>query len=217
MENILLEIFNEICKYVSPKDLYSLSTVCKRYRKILWSTHSIKCQNIWKASRQRCLTYPNLPPPNGWNEDWPEQKYIWFTLLNDKCFICKDHLLEIFHDRCWEFRVNCCKDCFNKCTVSHDNTKINIPQVIYTCVPWIRRRLRRGQPIQYFWVKDIQKAYDEYKGLVNEMERQDWIVKKQRKVQRFLQEIFDYKLQDTVEITRALQARLISNNHHQRT
>ena len=122
LETIVLEVFYEICKYLSPKDLYSLSTVCKRYRKILWSTNSTRCQNVWKLSRQGCLVYPNLPPPNGWNEDWSEQKYIWYTLLNDKCFICKDCLLERFLDRYWEFRVNCCKDCFEGCTVRYYNS-----------------------------------------------------------------------------------------------
>jgi hypothetical protein len=118
MEKIPHEIFLEICIHLYVKDLYSLTLVCKLYRKILW-TKTTSIQKIWTCSRvlsfDPLLPYPLLPPPKSMSE----QEYIWFTMLADKCCICKTKIekQDLFGCRYWEFGRVCCKECIEKKTI----------------------------------------------------------------------------------------------------
>ncbi|CAJ0625757.1 10450_t:CDS:2, partial [Entrophospora sp. SA101] len=112
MKEILAEILYEICNYLTPLDLYSLSSVCKQYRKSLWSS-APKIQKIWERSRIVMLEYPNFPPPNGMSE----QEYVWFTLIADKCSICSVKLNPTFIYRYWQFKIHCC--CLLESTISN--------------------------------------------------------------------------------------------------
>ncbi|CAG8785395.1 10361_t:CDS:1, partial [Acaulospora morrowiae] len=105
------EIFIEICLHLPPQDLYSLSTVCKYFREILWST-STATQTIWKRSRIQHLSYPRLPPPF----DMSEQEYIWLTLLPKICQFCSKPYKQCLYD-VWPSRIVSCESCFRKNTI----------------------------------------------------------------------------------------------------
>ncbi|CAJ0764049.1 16780_t:CDS:2 [Entrophospora sp. SA101] len=62
------EIFIKICSYLSPSDLYSLTTVCKNYRSMLWSFTSTTTQSIWCNSREQFISHLTLPPPKDMSE-----------------------------------------------------------------------------------------------------------------------------------------------------
>src|SRR6266498_5213852 len=78
------EIFAKICEHLTPIDIFKLSTVCKQYRGFLYTSGSATSQNIWRTSRTKFLTYPELSPPQGMEEE----KYIRITNFDKSCEFC---------------------------------------------------------------------------------------------------------------------------------
>ncbi|CAG8709372.1 12064_t:CDS:1, partial [Funneliformis mosseae] len=76
------ELFMDICENLHPKDLYTLSLVCKQFRIILWS-NSTNTQQIWCNSRSKFLK-SNIKLPNSLTE----QKFIWLGFLGHNCQYC---------------------------------------------------------------------------------------------------------------------------------
>src|SRR5207253_3138678 len=71
---IPFEVLIEICDYLHPSDLYTLTTVCKRYRSLLWNKTSTTTQLIWRNSRKKYITHlSGVDPP----ERMCEQEFIW--------------------------------------------------------------------------------------------------------------------------------------------
>ena len=106
-----LTIYLRIFKYLTPQDLYSLCSVCKKLRELLW-TNKKQIQDIWKATRIRNLTYPSLPPPPTMNE----QQYIWLTLLAKRCKFCNNSYNK-FGYSVWVKREVLCSKCFSEKTL----------------------------------------------------------------------------------------------------
>src|SRR6266498_1863135 len=106
-----LAIYLRIFKYLTPQDLYSLSSVCKKFRKLLWSNKK-STQELWKSSRMHNLTYPSLPPPSNMNE----QQYIWLALLAKKCQFCNNSYNR-FGYNVWIKREVLCSKCFSEKTL----------------------------------------------------------------------------------------------------
>jgi hypothetical protein len=106
-----LTIYLQIFTYLTPQDLYSLCSVCKKFRKLLWSTKQ-SIQEIWKSSRIRYLTYPSLTPPS----DMIEQQYIWLTLLAKRCKFCNNSYNK-FGYSVWVKREVLCSKCFSERTL----------------------------------------------------------------------------------------------------
>ncbi|CAG8443044.1 6105_t:CDS:2 [Diversispora eburnea] len=105
-QTIPSEILIEICGYLHPQDLYSLASVCKRYRSLLWSKSSTTTQQIWRTSRLKYVVNLSLAPPTGMSE----QQYIWLMVLLNKCMFC-DERKKLKLTMYWEFRMYCCKKC----------------------------------------------------------------------------------------------------------
>jgi hypothetical protein len=106
-----LTIYFQIFTYLTPQDLYSLCSVCKKFRKLLWSDKQ-SIQEIWKKSRMHNLTYPSLsPPPN-----MVEQQYVWLTLLAKRCQFCKNSYNK-FGYSVWVKREVLCSKCFSERTL----------------------------------------------------------------------------------------------------
>ncbi|CAG8474194.1 10552_t:CDS:2 [Funneliformis mosseae] len=100
------EIFAKICDYLTPIDIFKLSTVCLQYRNFLCTPCSVISQNIWRNSRTKFLTYPELSPPQGMEEE----KYIRITNFDKSCEFCGNRDPESSR-LYWEFRVRCCDKC----------------------------------------------------------------------------------------------------------
>src|ERR1044072_129660 len=100
------EILIEIFGYLRPRDLYSLSSVCKRYRTLLWSKESTTTQDIWRTSRRRYVLHRTFGPP----EDMSEQQYNYLLAVVNSCQFCGEccRYKLTMH---WEFRIYCCHDC----------------------------------------------------------------------------------------------------------
>ncbi|CAG8470494.1 10772_t:CDS:2, partial [Dentiscutata heterogama] len=187
------EIFIEICLHLAPQDLYSLSTVCKYFRNILWST-STATQSIWERSRIKNSSYLKLPPPF----DMSEQEYIWLTLLPKKCQFCskpyKHYLYNI-----WPSRIVACESCFRKNTIQtiRDERPRCIPREIFSCIP--HTRFFYYEIFVIYWIQDIEHAKEEYNSL-DKSQREEWIKERREQVNRAKEILSLYFQQDYQEV-----------------
>ena len=100
-----VELFIEICWFLPPDDLFSLSQVCRKFRGYLCTENSSQTQLIWKNSRLQFIPERRKSPPEGMNE----KKYVELLMENRGCQICKrSKKCKIY----WVFEVRCCEACF---------------------------------------------------------------------------------------------------------
>src|ERR671938_678148 len=93
------EIFTNICSFLPPKDLFTFSQVCRKFRGYLCAPNCFSTQQIWKESRLQFMPEEDMPPPEGMSEE----KYVELLLEERGCQFCKSskELCEIY----WEFKV----------------------------------------------------------------------------------------------------------------
>src|SRR4051794_39947580 len=107
---IPVELFIEICLFLPPVDLLTLSQVCRKFREYLCAPNSYTTQQIWKESRLKFIPEENMSPPEGMSEE----KYVELLMMERSCQVCKrSKECEIY----WEFGVRCCDKCFNKVSI----------------------------------------------------------------------------------------------------
>ncbi|CAJ0839670.1 17_t:CDS:2, partial [Entrophospora sp. SA101] len=192
------EIIIDICKKVTPIDLYNLSTVCKFFRDLLWSK-SLTTQMIWKESRRQSLKYPELDPPFGLTE----QKYIWLTLLAKKCQYC-DGLYERFYYEIWPSMIICCGSCFSEKTIqlSLRNPPSSIPKIVFSLIPSTKCYNPSVFYQKFYWKSDIKNimeklnSFDNNNNDDNEEMKNSWIAEKEIEVRNILQSMKPYQKQE---------------------
>ncbi|CAG8668205.1 7700_t:CDS:2, partial [Scutellospora calospora] len=205
------EILAEICENLSPKDLYTLTRVCKKLRHFLWATSGFT-QQIWRNSRISMTSQKS--PPKGMSE----QQYIWLKELGTSCQVCRVPVNKF--DRClvWEFKRVCCSSCLSRETKSSEVLKNQIPENVLSCLP----NIDNIKPLDfaeaclvtytlpgsrcenlYYWASDVYKAYNEYKTL-NENEKEEWIKNKKAEVDEFNREIEEIKEKFRTECLQSL-------------
>ncbi|CAG8515567.1 6413_t:CDS:2 [Cetraspora pellucida] len=187
------EIFIEICLHLAPQDLYSLSTVCKYFRNILWST-SNTTQTIWEKSRIKYSSYLKLPPPF----DMTEQEYIWLTLLPKNCQFCSKPYKQYLYN-IWPSRIVACESCFRKNTIYtiKDDRPRCIPREIFNCIP--HTRYFYYEIFVIYWISDIELAKEEYNSL-DKSQREEWIGERTEQVKRAKEVLNLYFQQDYQEV-----------------
>ncbi|RHZ80931.1 hypothetical protein Glove_130g170 [Diversispora epigaea] len=187
------EIFIEICLQLSPKDLYTLSTVCKYFRNMLWST-STTTQTIWESSRTQFLSYPKLPPPF----DMTEQEYIWLTILPKNCQLCSKPYKPYLYD-IWPSRIIACEVCFRQNTIHtiKDERPRSIPKELFGCIPYTR--FFYYEIFIIYWIPDIECTKLEYNSL-DESQKIDWVKERKEQVIRCRDELRYYFQQDYQEV-----------------
>src|SRR2546421_2819778 len=98
------ELFIEICSFLPPADLFTLSQVCHKFRGYLCAPNSFSTQQIWKESRLQFMPEEDTPPVG-----MSEEKYVELLMTERGCQICKcSEGCKIY----LEFEVRCCKKCF---------------------------------------------------------------------------------------------------------
>lgn len=118
------ELLAEICENVAPRDLYNLSTVCRKLRRFLWSSSQFT-QQIWRNSRLRFSSQSSNPFDT---EIMSEQQFIWLKLLGDSCQFCGVKIKENRNRHLtWEFKVLSCPDCLEKKTSRYDFLSFSTP------------------------------------------------------------------------------------------
>ncbi|CAG8594008.1 36237_t:CDS:2 [Gigaspora margarita] len=95
-QSLAPETFLQICTYLSPIELLSLSKVCKQfYNDLSIVETSTTITKIWQQSRHKFMPYRILGPPKGMNE----RDYIRL-LIEEKCLFCgkKSRTSKIYWD-----------------------------------------------------------------------------------------------------------------------
>ncbi|CAI2164669.1 17117_t:CDS:2 [Funneliformis geosporum] len=183
------EILIEIFSYLHPKELYSLLSVCKRYRIILWSKSSTTTQRIWRSSRIRYLLHTTIEPP----ENMCEQQYNYLLIMVNVCQFCGEYrkLSLTMH---WEFRLYCCKECLSQRCISRNTLveKLKVSGELLTCLQPI---LTPPKKQKIFLISDVRATLNEYFKIEDEQQRLDWIQKSQLKVINMTRLHKEYKTQ----------------------
>src|SRR3954451_8740990 len=107
--NIPPELFLEICSFLPPSDLFTLSQVCRKFREYLFAPNSSNTQEVWKNSRLKFMPKEDMPPPKGMSEE----KYVELLMTERGCQFCKVKECKIF----WQFGVRCCSGCLDNNTI----------------------------------------------------------------------------------------------------
>ncbi|CAG8710158.1 17123_t:CDS:2 [Acaulospora morrowiae] len=198
------EILAEICEYVeSPKELYSLSAVCRKLRDLLWS-NSIMTQKIWRDSRFR-LEDKKTQPPKGMSE----QQYIWLKHMGVSCQYCRS--TSTMKNK-WEFKRLCCEECVQKKTTSRSELlKKKIPEELLSCLPYAQTISHFTNdvffPIHhgslddscYYWTDDVYAILAEYNEL-NENNKKAWLEKRQTATNEYIAYINEIKSREQNEL-----------------
>lgn len=111
---IPVEVFVDICKYLPPIDLVTLSLVCKKFRRWLIAPSNFGTEQIWRTSRTNFLQTLKSPP-NGISE----QCYTFLHLIELGCQFCEAGKIdprgalptEAPAKIYWIFRVRSCWNC----------------------------------------------------------------------------------------------------------
>ncbi|CAB4400264.1 hypothetical protein RhiirA5_393341 [Rhizophagus irregularis] len=171
------EILEIICGYLCPKDLFSLTLVCKKLKNFLWSFDSNMTQRIWRNSRIRWSTfveYKGVPPPS--EEIMSQQKCIWLIDLVDACQICGDKRKDgsrIY----WPFKLYSCKNCIDSRVISFESAiQKGISGSVFYSLPCIFLYNEHGVD-RYCLESDVLKTQREYES-INVEKREEWIKEK---------------------------------------
>ncbi|RIA99424.1 hypothetical protein C1645_857132 [Glomus cerebriforme] len=165
--NIPPELFIDICSFLPPADLLSLSQVCRKFHGYLRAPNSLATQQIWKESRLQFIPNEDLPPPEGMSEE----KYVELLMMERGCQICKRNKKCKIH---WVFAVRCCKQCFsNKATCWYTLNLINCPLEFVDVMPYTYNA-GYGTCKRYYWIEQIDHAYSQYYSLSKKMKK-SWL------------------------------------------
>lgn len=178
-QTIPSEILIEICRYLHPVDLYSLASVCKRYRNLLWSKCSTTTQEIWKNSRLKYVPNLSMTPP----VEMSEQEYIWLMLILKKCMFCEErNKFEL--TMYWEFRIYCCQKCLDDRTVSRHTllNEWNVHDILLSCFIQLQRSSNPRDPPLYL-IEDVKTTLNNYNQL-SEDEKPHWIINREKMISK---------------------------------
>ncbi|RIA83337.1 hypothetical protein C1645_833979 [Glomus cerebriforme] len=198
---IPIEIFVMICNYLTPQDLYSLCSICKYFRTILWSK-TIKTQMIWEKSRsrnQKEYFYYLSPPKN-----MTEQEYVWRTTMINKyyCQYCSVPIVMIYYDL-YTTNIICCEDCIYSKKygiIKYKYDRIHrLPKKFEDAIIPTRHFNLNPNYYKLYWFKDIEKIKRQYYSLKRK-ERKLWLEEKRREVKLYMKNIDKYIKQDEIRL-----------------
>ncbi|CAJ0640997.1 3272_t:CDS:2 [Entrophospora sp. SA101] len=190
------EIFINICQDLTPIDLITLSSVCKKFYWYLCSKNSITTQEIWKNSRKKFLPFAQLPPPQGMDE----RSYV--RLLTERgCQFCgRSRVRRVY----WAFKFRCCKNCLENRTMRFDQIKrgilgsLHISDEILSGLPYITGLYKgsldkslKNRPANLYLISDVSSAYQEFIKLQQKNDQQllkDWLEKKKIEGEKLMED-----------------------------
>ncbi|GBC04827.1 hypothetical protein RclHR1_00590013 [Rhizophagus clarus] len=169
--NLPPEIFIEVCSFLPPADLITLSQVCREFRGYLCAPNSSTTQEIWKKSRLQFISKEEMPPPKG----VCEEKYVKLLMTERGCQICKHNKeCKVY----WEFLIRCCHKCYSTKTVSRfELMSINCPKEFIEIMPYTHVGLIVCS--KYYWIEQLDFAYFQYHSL-SKSEKKIWLKNKKR-------------------------------------
>ncbi|RIA85738.1 hypothetical protein C1645_781276 [Glomus cerebriforme] len=198
--NLPTEIYLQIFSYLLFTDLYTLSSVSKFFRDLLWSKSEFT-QSIWKNCRLvHYPEYPKLPPPDG----MCEQQYIWITLATKTCQFCNEPYEKTSFDK-WLVKINCCDHCMStdEYIIEEISVKRSLafPYHLKGCIPhteylgYLNDNIGNRNCHKYYFIQNVEKIENEYNSLP-EGQRKGWIENKSKELKIYSDKIKDYQVQD---------------------
>ncbi|CAB4479334.1 hypothetical protein RhiirA5_423072 [Rhizophagus irregularis] len=190
------EILMIIFIYLTPSDLYTISSVCKKFRSILWPKTEIS-QHIWRKSRLHHIPFLNRSPPKlctttSGTEVMSEQQYLWLMIICEKCQFCeqKDKIKLTLY---WEAKFYCCSTCLQKRTISGYKLIQGFPKVLIKFLNELPKMpgVANWEPQLYF-ESEAKRLLEEY-NQVREYERDAWIERKESITKETKKEIKIYR------------------------
>ncbi|GBC23130.2 hypothetical protein GLOIN_2v1868709 [Rhizophagus irregularis DAOM 181602=DAOM 197198] len=169
--NLPPEIFIEVCSFLSPAELITLSQVCRVFRGYLCAPNSLTTQEIWKKSRLQFIPKEDIPPPKGMSEE----KYVQLLMIERGCQVCKRiKECKIY----WEFAIRCCHKCYSIKTVTRfELTRINCPTEFISILPYTHVGFIVCS--KYYWIEQVDLAYYHYYNL-SKSKKKIWLKNRKR-------------------------------------
>ncbi|KAF0393979.1 f-box domain contaning protein [Gigaspora margarita] len=173
-QSLAPETFLQICTYLSPIELLSLSKVCKQfYNDLSIVETSTTITKIWQQSRHKFMPYRILGPPKGMNE----RDYIRL-LIEEKCLFCgkKSRTSKIY----WDIGVRACISCFKKRTTTGYQLFCSDPTAckILRFIPYTKAK----NGTKTYWKFLIKSKINEYNSLF-EKDRFEWFCQQSKQVE----------------------------------
>ncbi|KAG9294634.1 hypothetical protein G9A89_008113 [Geosiphon pyriformis] len=172
------ELFINICKFLSPKDLSKLLLACRRFHNFLSTVDSFSTELIWREARLTFFPTYDLPPPEGVSE------CDYLRLLVERgCKLCGKKTTGPAQIH-WEFVVRCCHDCFlSNIIYDHRLSSVaSIPDELIPALPYGRR-----YNCQVYWIPQVKKICEEYNA-IPKGEQANWLKEHIAKAQRAVKE-----------------------------
>ncbi|PKC70625.1 hypothetical protein RhiirA1_500550, partial [Rhizophagus irregularis] len=177
------ETFINICQFLTPWDLVSISLVCRKFRDYLTCPTSSTTMDVWRISRTNTIFFPQLSPPEGLNE----RDYCKIVMLEKGCQFCaeKSNDVRIY----WIFRVRSCWDCLME-RVEYIPQGQSIPDFTAGLLfETFRMHGMFGPEYKVFWKSDYKLSEIEF-SKVKESEREKWIEEKNLKCKSLMEDAF---------------------------
>ncbi|RHZ74114.1 hypothetical protein Glove_227g166 [Diversispora epigaea] len=164
--NIPVEVYIDICKYLPPIDLVTLSLVCKKFRQWLIAPSNFGTEQIWRTSRTNFLSSLRTPPPG-----ISEQCYTFLHLIELGCQFCEAGKVdprgalptEAPAKIYWIFRVRCCRKCLTERVVTTNQIQED-QSVLDFALSGLPFLVQNNRPCIY-WKKDVEDALREFASL----------------------------------------------------
>ncbi|CAG8613462.1 8137_t:CDS:2, partial [Ambispora leptoticha] len=183
-----IEIFANICRFLSPTDLYSLSLTCLKFNEILASTIDSVTQQIWESSRRGFCEFLQMPPPAG----MPEQEYQELV-KSDGCQLCYDE---------------------NYCKVKVETTLRDIWEVpddlINIFAPLTPRDIFKDG-VRYYWAHSISSYIQDYISLERK-EKKNWLTNKKLELENAIHDTIEREYWDHCRLLKKQSLRIPNEN-----
>ncbi|CAG8698382.1 13716_t:CDS:2 [Acaulospora morrowiae] len=177
------EVFINICKFLRPRDLVSLSAVCKVFAQYLISSSSTTTQQIWKEARTLHLRFLQMDPPEGMDE----RQYIKLSVERGCQFCGKPRIRKIY----WAFRTRMCSDCFSAKTESEITIvkDMKLPQDVLLGLPSVQMHFYlSNSTVNYYWFSQVEAMHQQYKS-IPQSQLPQWKTEMETRCTRLMQDV----------------------------
>ncbi|CAI2175465.1 19484_t:CDS:2 [Funneliformis geosporum] len=208
--NFPCEVFIDICKFLPPVDLVTLSVVCKMFRNWLVARSNFGTEQIWRMARINWLPHLRTPP-----KGMSEQCYVFLNLIELGCQFCGSGKVDpngqLPYDTpakiYWCFRVRCCQRCFLEKSVTlkqiEDEGQVN--RDVLQGLPYY---YKKNRPIIY-WRNQVEVAHQEYMKL-DKIDIYKWSIEKSDHLRNLNKMIASCSVPDRSDSSKKCQIKLDS-------
>ncbi|CAG8796788.1 14990_t:CDS:2 [Dentiscutata erythropus] len=179
-------ILAEICSYLTPKDLFSLTQV----EKLLFG--KLQDEYYWKISRQQQPNYNHKCPIH-----MTEQQYCFLNFMCQRCQFCRRSDFSLI----LELKTKICSECREQVLISRFEIEEEnrIPSELFPAFHSVDYAQLDGRYLDYsvlhYLKSEVYDTFDEYLK-IPQNEKQEWLNKKSRVVSEYYNDVLRIKHQN---------------------